>query len=52
MSLFREAQVFIYDILPCYLGGMGGLQNMMKQFQGASSQMGGAGPSGVKGRKK
>lgn len=34
------------------LGGMGGLQNMMKQFQGASSQMGGAGPSGSKGRKK
>jgi len=38
------------------LGGMGGLQNMMKQFQGASGQMGGGMGGGMpgasKGRKK
>lgn len=34
------------------LGGMGGLQNMMKQFQGASGQMGGPAPGPSKGRKK
>jgi len=35
-----------------FSGGMGGLQNMMKQFQGASGQMGGPGAGPSKSRKK
>lgn len=41
-----------FETMTFFPGGMGGLQNMMKQFQGAQMGGGGGGSGGSKSRKK